>query len=86
MVSLILGILENVWRYLQDIKRSTCYTYYKLLVAVFFTSCFFFLEFNLVHTDVDSARYMLSALIQSEAAVIAVVVSLSMVAVQLTSV
>lgn len=38
---------------------------------------------NVLHTDVDSARYMLSALIQSEAAIVALVVTLSLVAVQL---
>lgn len=38
-----------------------------------------------LHTDIDSARYMLSALIQSEAAIVAIVITLSLVAVQLTS-
>ncbi len=38
-----------------------------------------------LHTDVDSARYMLSALIQSEAAIVAIVVTLSLVAVQLAA-
>lgn len=38
-----------------------------------------------LHTDVDSARYMLSALVQSEAAIVALVVTLSLVAVQLAA-
>ena len=38
-----------------------------------------------LHTDVDSARYMLSALVQSEAAIVALVVMLSLVAVQLAA-
>jgi tetratricopeptide (TPR) repeat protein len=37
------------------------------------------------NTTVDSARYMLSALVQSEAAIIAVAISLSLVAVQLAA-
>ncbi len=44
-----------------------------------------FSYFNLLHTDVDSARYMLSALVQSEAAIVALVVTLSLVAVQLAA-
>ena len=44
-----------------------------------------FSKLNLSHTDVDSARYMLSALIQSEAAIIAIVVTMSLVAVQLAA-
>ena len=44
-----------------------------------------FSYFDFVHTDVDSARYMLSALIQSEAAIVALVVTLSLVAVQLAA-
>lgn len=45
----------------------------------------FVLSDNVLHTDVDSARYMLSALIQSEAAIVALVVTLSLVAVQLAA-
>jgi hypothetical protein len=45
----------------------------------------FVLYDSVLHTDVDSARYMLSALIQSEAAIVALVVTLSLVAVQLAA-
>lgn len=85
MYAILQSILENIFTFLRDICRSTCSTYYILLILIFPISCNFFFEYNLLHTDVDSARYMLSALIQSEAAVIAVFVSLSMVAVQLTA-
>ena len=44
-----------------------------------------FTYYNLFHTDVDSARYMLSALTQSQAAIVAIVVSLTLIAVQLTA-
>ena len=47
-------------------------------------SYYIFERGNLFHTNVDSARYMLSALMQSEAAILAIVISLSLVAVQLT--
>ena len=44
-----------------------------------------FAYFGFLHTDVDSARYMLSALVQGEAAIVALVVTLSLVAVQLAA-
>lgn len=44
-----------------------------------------FSYFGFLHTDVDSARTLLSALVTSEAAILAIVVSLSLVAVQLAA-
>ena len=48
--------------------------------------CFgLFSYFNLFHTYADSARYMLSALVQSQAAIVAIVITLTLIAVQLTA-
>ena len=44
-----------------------------------------FLKSELIHTDFESARYMLSALVQSEAAIVALVITLTLVVVQLAS-
>ena len=44
-----------------------------------------FTYFNLYHTDADSARYMLSAMVQAQAAIIAIVITLTLIAVQLTA-
>jgi hypothetical protein len=52
------------------------------VVAVLY---FFFTHRGFLCTDSDSARYMLSALVQSEAAIIAIVVTLSLVTVQLAA-
>ena len=41
--------------------------------------------FNTFEIDENSARYLLSALIQSQAAIIAIVITMTLVAVQLTS-
>lgn len=46
---------------------------------------FTFSYFGFPHIDVNSARYMLSTLVQSEAAIVAIVISLSLVAIQLAS-
>lgn len=44
-----------------------------------------FLNTTMGNTNIDNSRYMLSALIQSEAAIVAIVVTLTLVAVQQTS-
>ncbi len=59
--------------------------YFSLGAAVIIASHIVFSYFGLLHTDVDSARYMLSSLVQSEAAIVALVVTLSLVAVQLAA-
>ncbi len=41
--------------------------------------------FDLFQTEVNSGRYLLSALVQSQAAIVAIVITLSLVAVQLTA-
>jgi hypothetical protein len=58
--------------------------YLVLFASVMWVSYCIFSWCNLFHTDPESARYMLSALVQSEAAIIAIVITLSLVAVQLT--
>ena len=54
------------------------------IISVLF-SCYIFYIGDLFQTDMDTARYLLSALVQSEAAILAIVVTLSLVAVQLTA-
>ena len=59
---------------------------YSTCLAVVVLVCFsLFCYFNLFHTDVTSARYMLSALVQSQAAIVAIVITLTLIAVQLTA-
>jgi hypothetical protein len=59
--------------------------YFSLGAAVIIASHVVFSYFGFLHTDVDSARALLSALVTSEAAILAIVVSLSLVAVQLAA-
>jgi hypothetical protein len=59
--------------------------YFCLGAGVIIISHFIFSFFGFLHTDIDSARYMLSALVQSEATIVALVVTLSLVAAQLTA-
>jgi uncharacterized membrane protein len=54
------------------------------LLISFFVALVFLLS-DLLHTEPTSARYMLSALVQSQAAILAIVVSLTLIAVQLTA-
>jgi uncharacterized membrane protein len=59
--------------------------YFMCLVVVVSIWFYLFRYFNLFHTDVNSARYMLSALVQSQAAIVAIVITLTLIAVQLTA-
>ncbi|RLG26032.1 hypothetical protein DRN85_04135 [Methanosarcinales archaeon] len=70
--------LKNIW-----FRRLSFY--FIICVVVITVSHLVFSYFGFLHTDVDSARYMLSALVQSEAAVIAIVATLSLVGVQLAA-
>jgi hypothetical protein len=64
---------------------SRIFVYICLFLLVIFVGAILFTHFNLFHTDVTSARYMLSALVQSQAAIVAIVITLTLIAVQLTA-
>jgi hypothetical protein len=59
--------------------------YSSFIIGAFLCAYLFTSYLNPNHTDVESARLLLSALLQSEAAIIAIVITLTLVAVQLTS-
>ena len=60
--------------------------YYVLFILLALLCAAVFVQYlNPNHTDINSARYLLSSLIQGEATIIAIVVTLTLVAVQLTA-
>ena len=59
--------------------------YFALLVVVLGVCHWTFNYFNLYHADADSARYMLSSMVQAQAAIVAIVITLTLIAVQLTA-
>ena len=59
--------------------------YSSFIIGAFLCAFVFTAYLNHNHTDVESARLLLSALIQSEATIVALVITLTLVAVQLTS-
>ena len=61
------------------------FVYFMCLVVLVLIFFYLLPYFNLFHTDVNSARYMLSALVQSQAAIVAIVITLTLIAVQLTA-
>ena len=61
------------------------FEYFFLAVLFSFVGAVLFVYFDLAQTDADSARYMLSALVQSQAAIVAIVISLTLIAVQLSA-
>ena len=72
------GIDWKLW-----LKRSL---WYLLLLVVVSSVCrFLFDRYDLYSTYADSARYMLSAMVQAQAAVIAIIITMTLIAVQLTA-
>jgi len=59
--------------------------YLYIFLATMLVSTLIFWLLGLFHTNIETAHYLLSALVQSEAAIIAIVITLSLVAVQLTA-
>jgi hypothetical protein len=53
----------------QDLWTARLFEYTLLLVLVEIAVAFIFILFNLIPTEATSARYMLSALVQSQAAI-----------------
>ena len=60
-------------------------SYYLIPLAILFIISVFYSYFEFMPSNVDSAQYLISALIQSEAAILAIVITLSIVAVQQSS-
>lgn len=84
------GFVRAIKRKLHDWESRNLWTarifeYGFRILLVTFVIAIIFALFNLIHTNANSARYMLSALVQSQAAIVAIVVSLTLVAVQLTA-
>ena len=71
--------------YNRKLWTTRIFVYGFLLLLVIFVGAILFAKFNLFHTDAGSARYMLSALVQSQAAIVAIVITLTLIAVQLTA-
>ena len=74
------SIKKEIFKWLKRL-----FLYSVLGIVVISISHYVFLKLGFLHTDIDSARYMLSALVQGEAAIVALVVTLSLVAVQLAA-
>ncbi len=81
-------IFENIFKWYKNIKSDWTRTliFYIVFYAVVITPAYLvFYKFNLFYTDINSALYMLNTLIESLASVLAIVVTLSLVAAQLAS-
>jgi hypothetical protein len=72
------------WEY-RHLWTARFIEYFFFFCLVLFATLYGFAHLNLIHTEPVSALYMLSALVQSQAAIVAIVVSLTLIAVQLTA-
>ena len=86
LVKTIKNKVHDWWvSYNRKLWTTRIFVYGGLLLLVIFVGAILFAKFNLFHTDTISARYMLSALVQSQAAIVAIVITLTLIAVQLTA-
>jgi hypothetical protein len=75
--------IEKVTKSIQSIRRFRfLYLFILFAIGVFIFNIAYLDRF---HINVDSARYLLSALVQSQAAIVAIVVTLTLIAVQLAA-
>ena len=81
---------RNIKKKIRDWKPrhllAAIFSVYVFLLVLWFMSFIpAFRWFNLFNTEATSARYMLSALVQAQAAIVAIVISLTLIAVQFTA-
>lgn len=77
--------LEDVLSNSQRRTWISILVYAILMAAVFAATHLIFTYFGLLHTDPTTARYLLNTLVNSEAGIFAIVVTLSLIAVQLAA-
>lgn len=59
--------------------------YLGLFLIIMISGFLIFLHYGLFYTNIDNARYLLSALLQSQAAIIAIVITLTLIAFQMAA-
>ncbi|HSD56822.1 MAG TPA: DUF2254 family protein [Methanotrichaceae archaeon] len=77
--------LKDLWRDPQNRALFSVLLYTALMSTIFIVSHLVFSYFGFLHTDADTARYLLNTLVSSEAGIFAIVVTLSLIAVQLAA-
>ena len=81
-------MLTNLQEFVKRKRKLLYYIYLVPLVIIFtysLSTSFFGFHIGFYTTEAESAKYLLSTLIQSEAAILAIVITLSLVAVQQTA-
>lgn len=77
--------LKDLWSDPQNRALFSVLLYTALMSTVFIVSHLIFSFFGFLHTDADTARILLNTLVNSEAGIFAIVVTLSLIAVQLAA-
>ena len=90
LIEKLTGFVRSLYERIRDWEFrhpwiTRLFWYFALLVVVLSVCHQAFNYFNLYHTDADSARYMLSAMVQAQAAIIAIIITLPLIAIQLTA-
>ncbi len=77
--------IMEITKWLKGLFSYPRYVVVAVCVPLFLVARYSFIYANFFHIEAANARYMLSALVQSQAAIIALVITLSLVAVQVTA-
>ena len=90
LIEKLTGFVRSLYERIRDWefrhpRIARPFWYFIILVFVLGVCYWAFNYLDLYHTDADSARYMLSAMVQAQAAIVAIVITLTLVAVQLTA-
>lgn len=78
---LIIEVKNQIFKFFTEHPWCSCLSVFALLIII----ANFFTLIHLLPYDPENARYLISALIQSQAAIISIVITLSLVAIQITA-
>ncbi|MFA5253146.1 MAG: DUF2254 family protein [Methanoregula sp.] len=73
---------DKPWSYLWVYRF---FQYFGLFVIVVIIGKFIISGYNVVPTDIDSAKYFLSSMVQAQAAIVSLVITLTLIAIQMTA-
>jgi hypothetical protein len=73
---------DKPWSYLWVYRFCQ---YFGLFVTVVIIGKFIISGYNVIPTDIDSAKYFLSSMVQAQAAIVSLVITLTLIAIQMTA-
>jgi len=73
---------DNPWSFLWLCRFCQYFVLYAIVVII---GKFIISGYNIIPTDIDSAKYFLSSMVQAQAAIVSLVITLTLIAIQMTA-